>query len=550
MYSQTTEGVKVLKAYLKSVNQFKIALIIILCFSVFINSYSIGWGLPSFNAWAADELIPSRVLDGIEKGFSNGWHFKYPPFHFYILTILYSPILLLHNLNLVDVDSLSTYTILFYIGRFTSVIMGAGLVFVTYLCGRELYEERAAVFAASIAALLCPFVYYAKTINLEVPYLFWVMLSMLFYIRILKHHKLADYLLFSATAAIAVGTKDQAYGLYILTPIFIVYQNYLYLKQNNKDARLKDAIMDEKAILAIALGFTIFFSIHNIVFNLQGFIKHVNLITAGDAQIRPRFERNIFGYFSMFLQSFRHIRFAFGWPLYCLCMLGFFSAWLNRKKSYLLFCLLVPIVSYYLFYISVVFYNNVRYLLPSCLILALFGGQFIAELLNPAKKFFQAKAVLLTAIFVYTFAYAFSVNVLMENDSRYYVEKWMEQNISKNEVVLGAGDRKYLPRLENYQSEITRKPTLEVLAKTNPDYIIGTSGYDIRRFETTRPEYEFFDKLNRGELGYKLLFTYKSHPKWDLFNQEELRYRNIDQMYIYSNFDKINPEIRVFRKNK
>ena len=541
-------GVKILKAYLKSGNKIKIPLLLILGFSIFINSYSIGWGLPSFNGWAADELIPLRVLDGIEKGFSNGWHFKYPPFHFYVLTILYSPILLLHNLKLVDVNSLSTYTILFYIGRFTSVIMGAGLVFVMYLCGRELYEERAAVFAALITALLCPFVYYAKTMNLEVAYLFWVMLSMLFYIRILKHNKLADYLLFSATAAIAVGTKDQAYGLYILTPIFIVYQNYLYLKQNNKNARLKDAI-DDKVIMAIALGITLFLTIHNVVFNLAGFIKHVNLITAGDAQIRPRFERNIFGYFSMFVQSFRHIRFAFGWPLYCMCMLGLFNAILNRNKSYLLFCLLIPIVSYYLFYISVVFYNNVRYLLPSCLILALFGGKFIAELLNPARRFFKVKAILINAIFVYTFAYAFSVNILMENDSRYYVEKWMEQNISKTEVVLGAGDRKYLPRLENYKSEVTRKPTLSVLAKTNPDYIIGTSGYDIRRFETDRPEYEFFDKLNSGKLGYKLLFAYKSHPKWDLFNQEELRYRDIDRMYIYSNFDKINPEIRVFKKS-
>lgn len=538
-----------MKAYLKSINQFKIALIVILCFSVLINSYSIGWGLPSFNGWAADELIPSRVLEGIEKGFSNGWHFKYPPFHFYILTILYSPLLLLNHLKLVDVHSLPTYTILFYIGRFTSVIMGAGLVFVMYLCGRELYEERAAVFAALITALLCPFVYYAKTMNLEVAYLFWVMLSLLFFIRILKHQKLADYLCFSAMAAIAVGTKDQAYGLYILTPLFIIYQNYLHLKQSNQQARLKDAIMDEKVLLAIALGLTIFLTIHNIVFNLQGFIKHVSLIVAGDAQIRPRFDKNIFGYFNMFVQSFRHIRFAFGWPLYCLCMLGFFNALLNRKKSYLLFCLLVPIVSYYIFYISVVFYNNVRYLLPSCLILALFGGQLIAEILNPAKKLFKAKAILITAIFVYTFAYAFSVNILMENDSRYYVEQWMEQNISTNEVILGAGDRKYLPRLENYKSEVSRKPTLAVLAKTNPEYIIGTSGYDIRRFESNSPEYEFFDQLNRGELGYKLLFAYKSHPKWDLFNQEELRYRDIDRMYIYSNFDKINPEIRVFRKN-
>jgi 4-amino-4-deoxy-L-arabinose transferase-like glycosyltransferase len=535
---------------LKSEKQLKIALLLILCLSLFINTYSIGWGLPSFNAWAADELIPSRVLKGIEKGFVNGWHFKYPPLHFYILTILYAPILLLDHLKLIDVNSLSGYTILFYIGRFFSVIQATALVFIVYLCGKELYEKRAAVFAALITALLCPLVYYAKTINLEAPYLFWVMLSILFYIRIFKSQKLADYLLFATAATLAVCTKDQAYGLYILTPLFIIYQNYRYLKEKNKEITLKDAIYDEKILLSLALGVTLFLTIHNVVFNLGGFISHVNLIVSGDAKIRPRFERNLVGYFSMFVQSFRHIRFSFGWPMYCLCMLGLFNAFLKKSKPYLLYYLLIPIISYYLFYISVVFYNNVRYLLPSCLILALYGGKFISELLNPAQKFFKAKAVLITAIFVYTFAYSFSVNILMENDSRYYVEKWMEQNISRTAFILGAGDRKYLPRLENYQSEITREPTLEVLARTNPDYIIGTSGYDIRRFDNNRPEYEFFDKLNRGELGYQLLLTYQSNPQWDLFNHEEIRTRDLDRMYIYSNFDKINPEIRVFGKKK
>ncbi len=68
-----------------------------------INLIGINWGLPNgnYNSWAADEIVPRRVLEALDKGFANGWHYKYPPVQFYLLALLYSPILLLHQLNLV-----------------------------------------------------------------------------------------------------------------------------------------------------------------------------------------------------------------------------------------------------------------------------------------------------------------------------------------------------------------------------------------------------------------------------------------------------------------
>ena len=536
-----------MRFWVKSDNKITIVLIILLIFSFCLNICGIWWGLPSFSGWAPDELIPLRVIEGIEKGFSNGWHYKYPPVHFYILAVLYSPVWLLHKLNIIDIYSLPAYTFLFYIGRFLTALMGCVLLLIVYLCGLEIYDKKSSLWAVLIIALSVPFIYYSKTINLEVPYLVWVMLSLLFYLKLLKYHHLNDYLLFALTAAIAVCTKDQAYAFYLLTPIFIVVEHHRYLKQYNPDITLKESLTDKKIILSLVVGIGAFLLLQNIIFNLPGFLKHVKLITAGGGSIRPRYEQNIFGQLQMFRQTLTHLRFSLGWPIYIICLLGCASILSRVKKNYLFVSLFVPTVSYYLFYVCVVWYNNVRYLMPLTLILALCGGKFLGEFLNPEKTLFKAKVSLVTFLFVYTFAYGFSVNILMMQDSRYYVEKWMQQNIDPSALILNTAGNKYSPRLDNFKSENVDVPSLELLSQKKPDYVIVSSGYDIRRFEKTTPEYAFFDNLNK-EINYKLVLKYQSHPQWNLFNQKELSYRELDKMYIYSNIDKINPEITIFKK--
>lgn len=541
------EGSFNLKLGLKSDRQIAIALVSILVLSLGINICGIWWGLPSYSGWAADELIPLEVLKGIEKGFSNGWYYKYPPFHFYLLTLLYSPLLVLQHFHLVNLESLPTYTILFYIGRFLSIILGTFLLLIIYLCGLELYDKKSSLFAVLIAALSVPFIYYAKTINLEVPYLVWVMLSFLFYLRLLKYQNLKNYLWFSLTASIAVCTKDQAYAFYVLTTIFIIIQHYRHLRQQNPNATFLEAITDEKIMLSLAVGLGSFILVQNLIFNLGGFLKHVKLITAGGGSIRPRYEKSLWGQLQMLRQSLTHLRFSLGWPCYAIGLLGFVKVLFRSPKKYLFLALLVPLVSYYLFYICLVWYNNVRYLMPIALVLALLGGKFIGDFLNPTDKFFKAKSLVVTLLLIYTLAYGFSVNLLMLNDSRYYVEEWMQKNIDKNALIFNTAGEKYAPRLEGYRWTKTENPTLDILAQIAPDYIVVSSGYDIRRFEKNEPEYAFFDNLNK-EVGYQLVLQHQSQPLWNLFDRQELAYRQGDRMYIYSNFDKINPEIKIYQR--
>lgn len=531
-------------------NPQAIALLGIILLSFAINVIGINWGLPNsnYNSWAADEIVPRRVLEALEKGFANGWHYKYPPVQFYLLALFYSPVLLLHQLNLVNVYDLSTYTLLFYLGRFLTVLMAGGLLAIVYLCGREIFDQKSALFTTLITSLSINYIYYSKVINLEIPYLFWFMLSILFYLKILKSHQLKDYLLFALMAAFTVATKDQGYAFYLLTPFFIVWQHYRICQQQQPNITFFQSLLDKKITRSIGVGLGSFLLLHNVIFNLQGFFNHVDLIIGGNARIHPMYEANIFGQLKMLRHSLTHLRFSMGWPFYALCLIGFCRYLPKIQQNVLLYWLTIPFVSYYLFYIALLRDNDVRYLMPLGIMLAFFGGKCLADWLNPLQGQFRLKAIAVTVLTIYTLGYGFTVNALMVQDSRYAAEAWMKENIPSDTKIFGAGDRKFLPRLEPWDEEIVKYPTPESLSAIQPDYIVFSSGHDISRFAEDTPEYKFFAGVMDGTMGYDLIWQYESTPTLYLWNREEVEYRKINQRYIYSNFDKINPRIKIFQR--
>lgn len=533
----------------------------ILVLSFCLYGDGIGWGLPSFSGWAVDEVLPSQVLRGMQAGFTDGWSEKYPPFHFYLLAILYLPVYWLNQGDFTKLgEDLETYTILFYLGRSLSILMGVAIVGLIYSLGRIVYSCPAALWSALMTAVLLPIVYYAKVVNLDVPYLFWVMLSFIFYVRILKEHLLKDYLLFAIVAAIAVSTKDQAYGFYILTPFFILWQYYRFLKQRPDRQRQSQVwiqvLRDPRFLYTLLVGIITFVVLNNIIFNWRGFLEHLELITAGSASVIPRYEQTLGGHLQMFWQSWRHIRFAFGWPLYLVCLVGLIAALRKPRQHALALMLWVPLISYYLTYITVIVFNDVRYLLPVNLILTLFGGQWLAQQFprqdqvnDSAQRYrWPWRSLAVSLIFIYSFFYSYSVNVLMKHDSRYTVEAWMATNIAEEASILATGAKRYLPRLEaRYDHvDIAMEPTIAHLNKHDFEYVITTSGYDIRRFAIGSPQYEFFTQLEQGQLGYEKVFAYRSEPWPDLLNHQELGERYLEKRTIHSNFDKINPEIRIY----
>src|SRR5262249_50656244 len=156
----------------------------------------------------------------------------------------------------------------------------------------------AGVGAAALVALTPTFVYYAKMGNLDVPYLFWFALSLLFFLRAWRRARVVDVVLFALAAALAVATKDQAFALYVLTVPALAWR-----------VRRPPLL----ALLA-GVGLAAFAVLGGVVFNPGGWLDHVRLI-AGPASADFRmFDAGLAGHAELVWQSGRHLAFVMGVP--------------------------------------------------------------------------------------------------------------------------------------------------------------------------------------------------------------------------------------------
>lgn len=495
------------------------ALFAVIALSVALNATAISWGLPSRFAWAPDEIQPPIILQGIDERFSGDWHQPaYPPFHYYVLAVAYLPVL---ALDVVEVDSATGRTVFYYLGRTISLVMGIGILIAIYGIGREIFDRRSALLATLVASFTAPFVYYAKTANLDVPVSFWVMTSIYFFLRHLKSGSFRELVAFTVIAVIAMCTKDQAYAFYVVPVGLYLMQRY----------RRDEPILDRPRMVAALVGAVSFLVIHNVVFNFWGFVHHFEEIL---------WARSHYGSFEgtlsqvrLFTQSLHHLRFALGWPMTIACALGIFLSIRERGMHPRATWLLLFGLSYYLFFIAPVRSTWLRYIVPLALVMSIFSGRALAWLWERRVRWYRAGVV---AALVYSFAYAASVNVLLLNDSRYEVEHWLAEHAGPNEIVGFVGPEYYLPRLEGISSRRVR-PTTSVLDRARPDYLVVNPEYASRFAPGTR-EGEFFAGLTSGRSGYGLALSYQAQPRWVL----------LDFDGVLGNLAKVNPRIEVYER--
>ena len=108
--------------------------------------------------------------------------------------------------------------------------------------------------------------FYAKTINVDVPYVFWFVMSCLFLVEALRDGRARDCIGFGIAAAAAVGTKDQAYALYVLPALYLAW-------------RLGRSRQGVAALAAgTVAGLVTLILIFNLPFNYEGFRAHVDLV--------------------------------------------------------------------------------------------------------------------------------------------------------------------------------------------------------------------------------------------------------------------------------
>ena len=389
-------------------------------------------GLPG-GSWAPDELTPAEVLGGAAQWFAHGWYDRYPPFHFYVLTAAFSPVIALEWLGRVDLTTTVPYAILHLVGRGVSLAMALGTLLALYACGSRTFGRRAGIFAAAAFAVLTPFVYYAKTANLDVPYLFWFALSLVFYLRVLDRLAFRDFVAFAACATLAICTKDQAYGLYLLIPFALVERLWRTHRAAGASRPFTRALCDPRLRWAALVAIVLFFSVHNVLFNARGFRDHIGLITGTATRTYRDFAPTLTGRLALLRLSVDLVRAGVG-----LADVpgrgrrsGDGAAVAAHRRATL--WLMLPIISYYVGFVDVVLYNYDRFMLPVCLVLAMFAGFACDRWLLLGSRARGARVAALAAVFACTLLYAATVDFVMLRDSRYTVEQWLIAHVKPTE---------------------------------------------------------------------------------------------------------------------
>ncbi len=492
----------------------------------------IAWGLPSWRGWAGDEIRPSQVAAGFRRAFSGGWHTKYPPFHFYVLALIQAPLRALAGIGPFPARGIDLNSWLFVLSRLVSVAMALGAVAAIVDVGRSISGRRAGLFAGAIVATGAPFVYFAKTANVEMPFLFWFALSLVFFVRLLDGHRLRDYLLFAACAVFAITSKDQAYGLYVLTPLAVIPGLMRARTEEGSRPGFLPALADRRILAVLGAGLGLAALIYNWPANLGGFLAHVRTLLGPQSEEAKAFANTPAGHFGNLVQNLSHLRFCMGWPAFAAGVIG--TVWAlataRGRERERLGALALLGGSYYLTFLGPILFSRDRYLLPLALLASLAAGRFLAEATSARKPVLRAlSAVAATAVLGFGILYALSVDRRMLNDARYDAEAFARDNGgAKNALTLGRA--KHAPRLP--RSGWGSFPG--VLARRAPA-VVAVNTTDLR----TPAERAAFEKLLSGELGYFLAKRFEWRSSWDILETRDT----------FSSLIFVNPEMALFRRD-
>lgn len=514
---------------------------LLLVMSFVLNLWGISWGIPGGRGWVTDELTPDLIQNALEHGFSNTWANKYPPFHYYVLVILQSPFLLLDRLGAIDIQAPQIYLMLFYMQRFVSVLMGTGVVWLTYLGGCVIYEQGAALLAAFIVACMPTFLYYAKNVNLDVPYLFWSVCALYCYLRSRHEHQLTLYLGFTVTATLAVCTKDQAYALFVLPAIAMFVTFYQSQRQRQAGFSVFQAFLHRRVLFPLLIAMTLFVVIHNVLVNPVGFRSHLEYITGVGSKAYALYAPTLAGHAQMLWQALKHLQFSFGWPMFLACLAGLIRAcWQPSRRAWVLW-LFWPALSYYLLFISVIRYHYVRFFLPICVLLAVFGGQLLWETVRVPGRWRTIRRTSVGLILGYTLCYGATVNLWMTFDGRYDVERWLQNNVDRSASIGFIGFKEYLPRRHLFEHTISIAGSyIQTVNAKNPEYLVIN-------VDLSRRSPEIYTKLEQGSLGYTRVLRHQTRFPWLPLQPNQIVEHG--QRKIFTSLEKINPEIQVYQKN-
>jgi hypothetical protein len=421
------------------------------------------WGLPASDGWDDDGFAPRNFLTALALTYKQGAYFTYPPLHAIFLALLTWPgivLALLQAPSLHQADVIAEFTkpglMTFFAvtARLVNLAQSLGIIWCVgemarLVAGGALGESRTAqiksragLFAAGACALNFGLTYYGQVSNLDVPYLFWSCLSLLFFMRAAAEQQTRRLWPAILSAAAAIATKDQAFALFLLSlPVFL----FLWLK-TVPGAQVRESL--RALLLAGAAGLFLLLLVDGAITNPGGFIQRLHFLAgpaSGDYATYPKSWDGLLALLGDMAAWFGE---GYGAPAVLLALLGLglrVKRGADRGIAGLLPAL--AILSFTLCFNFTALRSDARFLLPQAVLACVYIGIAASWLISPTNRWGRsAGGAAVTATALLALHHCLAVSAAMLQDPRYEAEAWMRTHVRPGDVIETYGQNAYLPR--------------------------------------------------------------------------------------------------------
>ena len=527
----------------------------------------IGWGLPGSDGWDEDGVAPRDFLAAVYQTYDPGGDFYvYPPVHLVLLTLVHLPFLAyslarapsLEPRALIDhMVQVETMTPLAYGARAVSVLCSLATIWALARVAELLAGRRAAHFTALALALNATATYYAHTTNLESAYLCWASFAALAFTRLFVLHDPRHLREAIALATLAIGTKDQAYALFLVA---VPCGAGLWLVTDPWPRRNVEALARTLLVTA-AVAFVALLVVDGALTNPIGFRKRLAFLLGTGSQDHAYYSNDWAGRWQLLRDAGSYVeRYyprAFLGPL--AVGLGVAATWAmrdRRRLASLAFPLLIVVSTFVTFNFTARRTEH-RFLLPQSLMLAVYIGLGLDALVGaiPARARRVGGALLVGPIAAWALFRCAAVDAEIVNDPRYAVERFLAEHVAAGDTIEVHGFNVYLPRFPEHSHVIrvdtrplgSRSPLPGVeeveqhwsrIDERRPRWIVVSQAYAWRYLgtgaegsgtgrviaagqrerERDEPARRFFRGLYEGSIGYRTALVSRwEHALWPRF---------------------------------
>lgn len=416
------------------------------------------WDMPGSYGWENDGAAPRDLFGGIADNLRPGHAHRYPLFHYLVLGLLASPVLLLDvALAFVRqvppsdvVVSVPSMTAIALLSKALSVaMMGVALLALARVC-RTCFSPLAARWAVIFAVTNLSVAYYGRSTNTDGPYLMWTALAIDRLLLLAHSGKRADYAWFAGFLAAAVATKDQAYASFVLTlPLYLVLLPLL--ASSGMAAGRQHWAFSARAALVAAATYLV---LSGTLFNPTGFPTRMAQLTGSNSQDWKTYESSAFGWWQNLSDILsKQDEYWWPWPVVLFAWLGALGSLvapapqLANARVWRLLPLCAGVSSLVGFTL-VVGRDAHRFVLPLGFWLACYAGAAAGALIEHwVGAWRRAGFALVSVLAGFGFAYSLELVVTQWCDPRKDVERFLRAQPQGTRVeTYGLGV--YLPRFD------------------------------------------------------------------------------------------------------